>query len=188
MTQADGRVTVRHSSGPPGRARRLRRCGPVTATGNRDNKEIRSMSGPMSERAPDITVEADGPAVSTTVLVSEGYATPTQPLFTPEDRPPSLYPPGPFALLMSVLRQLTGATRLALATLSANHEGVLDSLCARLAQHELHLDLEGFPSCRSEEMHQAAVLQRLVLWRSSPSGAASTSMSSSLAFAYQNSC
>jgi hypothetical protein len=54
----------------------------VTATGNRDNKEIRSMSGPMSERAPDITVEADGHADSTTVLVSEGYAIaaePTQP-------------------------------------------------------------------------------------------------------------
>jgi hypothetical protein len=33
-----------------------------------DNKEIRSMSGPMSERAPDITVEADGRADSTTVL------------------------------------------------------------------------------------------------------------------------
>jgi hypothetical protein len=45
-------------------------CGPVTTTGNRDNKEIRSMSGPMSERAPDITVEADGRAESTTVLVA----------------------------------------------------------------------------------------------------------------------
>jgi hypothetical protein len=46
-------------------------CGPVTATGNSDNKEIRSMSGPMSERsAPDITVEADGRAESTTVLVT----------------------------------------------------------------------------------------------------------------------
>jgi hypothetical protein len=43
-------------------------CGPVTATGNRDNKEICSMPGPMSERAPDITVEADGRTVSTTVL------------------------------------------------------------------------------------------------------------------------
>jgi hypothetical protein len=43
----------------------------VTATGNRDNKEIRSMSGPMSERAPDITVEADGHAESTTVLSSK---------------------------------------------------------------------------------------------------------------------
>jgi hypothetical protein len=83
---------------------------------------------------------------------------------------------------MSVLRQLTGETRLTLATLSANHEGVLDYLCARLAQHELHLDLEGFPSGRSEELHQAAVLQRLVLRHSSPSGAASTSMSSSLAY------
>jgi hypothetical protein len=82
------------------------------------------MSGPMSERAPDITVEADGRAESTTVLASKGYATQTQPLFTPEDRP--LYPPGPFALLMSVLRQLTGETRLTLAMLSANHEGVLD--------------------------------------------------------------
>jgi hypothetical protein len=48
----------------------------VTATGNRDNKEILSMSGPMSERAPDklennwadITVEADGRAESTTAL------------------------------------------------------------------------------------------------------------------------
>jgi hypothetical protein len=47
-------------------------CGPVTATGNRDSKEIRSMSGPMSERAPDITVEADGRADSTTVLVGSG--------------------------------------------------------------------------------------------------------------------
>jgi hypothetical protein len=37
-------------------------CGPVTATRNRDNEEILSMSGLMSERAPDITVEADGPA------------------------------------------------------------------------------------------------------------------------------
>jgi hypothetical protein len=35
-----------------------------------DNKEIRSMSGPMSERAPDITVEADGRAELTTVLVT----------------------------------------------------------------------------------------------------------------------
>jgi hypothetical protein len=43
-------------------------CGPVTATGNRDNKEILYMSGPMSERAPDITVEADGRAESKTVL------------------------------------------------------------------------------------------------------------------------
>jgi hypothetical protein len=43
-------------------------CGPVTATGNRDNKEIRTMSEPMSERAPDITVEADGRTESTTVL------------------------------------------------------------------------------------------------------------------------
>ncbi len=82
------------------------------------------MSGPMSERAHDITAEADGRAESTTVLVREGYATPTQPLFTPEDRP--LYSPGPFALLMSVLLQLTGENRLTLATLSANHEGVLD--------------------------------------------------------------
>ena len=139
------------------------------------------MSGPMSERAPDITVEADGHADSTTVLVSEGYATPTQPLFTPEDRP--RYPPGPFALLISVLRQLTGETQLTLATLSANHASVLDYLCARLAPHaDLHLDLEGFPPGRSEELHQAAVLQRLALRRSSPSGAASTSMSSSLAY------
>jgi hypothetical protein len=67
----------------------------------------------MSERAPDITVEADGRAESTAILVSEGHATPTQPLFTPDDR--LLYPPGPFALLMSVLRQLTGETRLTLA-------------------------------------------------------------------------
>jgi hypothetical protein len=77
----------------------------------------------MSERVPDITVEADGCAESesTTVLVSESYATPTQPLFTPDDRP--LYPPGPSALLMSVLGQLTGETRLTLAaTLSANQE------------------------------------------------------------------
>ena len=56
-------VTVRaRPVGPDG-------CGPVTATGNRDNKEIRSMSGPMSERAPDIKVEADGRAESTTVTV-----------------------------------------------------------------------------------------------------------------------
>jgi hypothetical protein len=57
-------VTIRaRPVGPDG-------CGPVTATatGNRDNKEIRTMSGPMSERAPDITVEADGRAESTTVL------------------------------------------------------------------------------------------------------------------------
>jgi hypothetical protein len=48
-------------------------CGTVAATGNRDNKEIRSMSGPMSEQAPDITVEADGRAESesTTVLVAK---------------------------------------------------------------------------------------------------------------------
>jgi hypothetical protein len=46
--------------------------GPMTATENRDNKEIRSMSGPMSERATDITVEADGCADSTTVLVGSG--------------------------------------------------------------------------------------------------------------------
>jgi hypothetical protein len=44
----------------------------VTATGNRDKKEIRTMSGPMSERAPDITVEADGRAESTTVLACHG--------------------------------------------------------------------------------------------------------------------
>jgi hypothetical protein len=46
-------------------------CGPVTATGNRDGKEIlsSSMSGPMSERAPDLKVEAEGRAESTTVLV-----------------------------------------------------------------------------------------------------------------------
>ena len=55
-------VTVRaRLVGPDG-------CGPVTATGNRENKEIRSMSGPMSEQAPNITVEADGHADSTTVL------------------------------------------------------------------------------------------------------------------------
>jgi hypothetical protein len=35
------------------------------------------MSGQMSEQ--DITVEADGRAESPTVLVSEGYATPTHP-------------------------------------------------------------------------------------------------------------
>jgi hypothetical protein len=40
-------------------------CGPVT------DKEIRTMSGPMSERAPDITVEADGRTESTTVLVAK---------------------------------------------------------------------------------------------------------------------
>jgi hypothetical protein len=62
-------VTVRaRPVGPDG-------CGPVTATvtGNRDNKEIRTvtMSGPMSERAPDITVEADGRTESTTVLVAK---------------------------------------------------------------------------------------------------------------------
>jgi hypothetical protein len=56
----------------------------VTATGNRDIKEIRSMFGPMSERAPDITVEAEGRAESTTVLVSEGYATPLGPLWPPD--------------------------------------------------------------------------------------------------------
>jgi hypothetical protein len=57
-------ITVRASPvGPDG-------CGPVTATGNRDSKEILSMCGPMSERAPDITVELeqDGRAESTTVL------------------------------------------------------------------------------------------------------------------------
>jgi hypothetical protein len=43
-------------------------CGPMTATGKRENKEIRFMSGPVSERAPDITVEADGRAETTTVL------------------------------------------------------------------------------------------------------------------------
>jgi hypothetical protein len=67
----DVRERARHSSGPPGRAR------PVTATGNRDNKEIRSMSGPMSERAPDITVEADGRADTTTVLVAKVSSGPT---------------------------------------------------------------------------------------------------------------
>ena len=58
-------VTVRACPvGPDG-------CCPVTATGKSDNKEILSMSGPMSERAPDITVEADGRGAdssSTTVL------------------------------------------------------------------------------------------------------------------------
>jgi hypothetical protein len=57
-------VTVRARPGPVG----PHGCDPVTATGNRDNKEIRSMSGPMSERAPDITVEADRRAESATVL------------------------------------------------------------------------------------------------------------------------
>jgi hypothetical protein len=53
-------VTVPDEFGPDGA-----RSGPTagvpcqTATGNRDNKEIRPMSGPKSERAPDITVEAD---------------------------------------------------------------------------------------------------------------------------------
>jgi hypothetical protein len=59
-----GAVTVRARARPVG----PHGCGPVTATGNRDNKEILTMSGPMSERAPDITVEADGRAESTTVL------------------------------------------------------------------------------------------------------------------------
>jgi hypothetical protein len=60
---------IRHSSGPPGGARRLRSRDRNPA-GKRDYnlKEIRSMSGPMSERAPDIMVEADGRAESTTVL------------------------------------------------------------------------------------------------------------------------
>jgi hypothetical protein len=45
------------------------RCGPVTATRNRDNKEILSMSGSMSERVPYITVSrywsrADGRIVA----------------------------------------------------------------------------------------------------------------------------
>jgi hypothetical protein len=57
MTATGNRdVTVRaRPFGPDG-------CGPVTANGNRDKKEIRSMSGPVSERVPDITVtvEADG--------------------------------------------------------------------------------------------------------------------------------
>jgi hypothetical protein len=89
----------------------------------------------------------------------------TQPFFTPdsEDRP--LYPPGPFALLMSVLRQFTGETRLTLATLSANHEDITLSanhelegitsltiymLVSPNRQHELHLDLEGRVSFRSQ--------------------------------------
>jgi hypothetical protein len=59
-------VTVR-APAPGRRARRLRS---VTATGNRDNKEILSMSGQMSERSPDIAAEADGRAESTTVLVA----------------------------------------------------------------------------------------------------------------------
>jgi hypothetical protein len=63
-----GSVTVRTRPVGP----RADGCGPATATGNRDNKEIRSMSGTMSERAPDITVEADGHAESTTVLGSSG--------------------------------------------------------------------------------------------------------------------
>jgi hypothetical protein len=45
-------------------------------------------------------------------LVSEGYAAQTQPLFTLDDRP--LYLLGPFDPLLSVLRQLTGKTRLTL--------------------------------------------------------------------------
>jgi hypothetical protein len=69
-------VTVRpRPVGPDG-------CGPVTATGNRENKEtrIRPMSGPMSERAPDITVEADGRTESTTVLANFESRVPPIPL------------------------------------------------------------------------------------------------------------
>jgi hypothetical protein len=83
---------------------------------------------------------------------------------------------------MSVLRQLAGETRLTLATLSANHEGILDCLCSRRAQHALNLNLEGFTSDSSEELHQAAEFQRLVLRRLSPSGAATTSMASLFAY------
>jgi hypothetical protein len=46
----------------------------------------------------------------------------------------------------------------------------------------LNLDFEGLSTDCSEELRQAAELQRLVLWRSSPSGAASTSMSSSFVY------
>jgi hypothetical protein len=72
-------------------------CGPVTATGNRDNKEIRSMSGPMSERAPDITVEADGRAESTTVLsphrdVAVGTSCPGPPVRVELRLAPVLHP------------------------------------------------------------------------------------------------
>jgi hypothetical protein len=34
----------------------------MTETGNRENNEILSMSGPMPEQAPDIRVTVDGPA------------------------------------------------------------------------------------------------------------------------------
>jgi hypothetical protein len=66
-----GNVHVKTSQYGPARPVGPDGCGPVTSTGNRDNKEILAMSGPMSERAPDITVEADGRAESTTVLVAK---------------------------------------------------------------------------------------------------------------------
>jgi hypothetical protein len=43
---------------------------------------------------------------------------------TPVDLPEC--PPGPFALLISLLWHLTGEPSLTLATLWANHEGTLD--------------------------------------------------------------
>jgi hypothetical protein len=42
-------------------------CSHMTTARHRDKKEILSMSGQMSERATDITIEADGRAESTTV-------------------------------------------------------------------------------------------------------------------------
>jgi hypothetical protein len=42
------------------------------------------MSGPMSERAPDITVDADGRAESTSVLAGRGFA--AGPRAEPESR------------------------------------------------------------------------------------------------------
>jgi hypothetical protein len=62
-------------------------------------------------------------------------------------------PQGPFALLVSVLWQLTGEPSLTLATLWANHdsEGALDSdyICARLDQHALRRQSESPQGARA---------------------------------------
>jgi hypothetical protein len=82
---------TRYSPGPPGRATRLR------ATRYR---EMRTSSRYHCRSGWTRSLRINN------CFGKRNHATPTQPLFAPDDRP--LYPPGPFALRMSFLRQLTG--------------------------------------------------------------------------------
>jgi hypothetical protein len=142
--------------------------------------------------APDFTVAADGlgRAGLRTVLVTvdEGArapspslllnvtltVTPAQPLFTPVHLSQSVAvsPPGPFALLISVLRQLTVEPSLTLTvttvTLSANHELEGELAVTTYPGQHAAVITSGFPSRRNAELRQAAEIQRCTRSRALP--------------------